>query len=59
MALDEAITIADKFNDTIFTNTPEMVQAVNVMVEFCKQRKELITGEEIKDAFLKVSTPTF
>lgn len=37
MTLEEALKIADRFNNTIFTNTPEMVEAIGVLISFADQ----------------------
>ena len=36
MTLKEAIDIANQFNDTIFTNTQEMVNAVAVLIDYAE-----------------------
>lgn len=35
--IEEAITIANTFNDTVFTNTPEMCEAVEKLVDLARQ----------------------
>jgi len=45
MTLKEAINVANQFNDTIFTNTQEMVDAVTVLIDYAESRPEPITGE--------------
>lgn len=41
MTLEEAVVTANKFNDEIFTNTPEMVAAVEKLVEFADMHLKL------------------
>lgn len=46
MTLKEAIAVANQFNDTIFTNTQEMVNAVDVLISYAESGKPgPITGE--------------
>lgn len=37
MEIKEAIEVLEKFNDTIFTNTPEMVEAVDIVLSLLSQ----------------------
>jgi hypothetical protein len=37
MEIKEAVEIADKFNDTIFTNTEEIVRAVETLLDLANQ----------------------
>lgn len=50
MTIFEAIGIAEKFNDTVFTNTQEMVVAVGALISFAEQWSFLAvkkSGEEV------------
>ncbi|MBU0959458.1 MAG: hypothetical protein KKB31_05935 [Nanoarchaeota archaeon] len=49
MTLKEAIDIANQFNDTIFTNTQEMVDAVTVLIDYAESNKPEPTDTERLD----------
>jgi hypothetical protein len=59
--IKEAVEIADKFNDTIFTNTEEMVRAVETLLDLANQYLDIkepeeygvytrVSGEKLPDA---------
>jgi hypothetical protein len=49
MEIKEAVEIADKFNDTIFTNTEEMVRAVETLLDLAKQYLDIKEPFELDD----------
>jgi len=55
MNLKEAIAVANQFNDTIFTNTQEMVNAVDVLIDYAESDKpEPITYQKIYEKMLEI-----
>lgn len=51
MNIKQAIKIANQFNDTIFTNTPKMVEAVEVLVNTVEKQQKKIKNLE-KENFI-------